>query len=72
MFDIGWSEFALVFILALILLGPKECISLFYTFGKWVGQMKRQLDAFHQQMEQTLDDQVDKPKKTKRNKTDGV
>ena len=68
MFDIGWSEFALVFTLALILLGPKECISLFYTFGKWVGQMKRELDRFHQQMEQNLD--VPPPPQLKKKDTD--
>lgn len=65
MFDIGWSEFALVFALALILLGPKECITLFYTFGKWVGQMKRELDTFHHHIEQNVESKGDGGKKDK-------
>jgi sec-independent protein translocase protein TatB len=38
MIDIAWSEFLLVFLVAIIFLGPKELISLMKTVGSFVGK----------------------------------
>lgn len=38
MIDIAWSEFLLVFLVAIIFLGPKELISLMKTIGTFVGK----------------------------------
>lgn len=36
MFDIAWSEFALVGLVALIVIGPKDLPAALYTAGKWM------------------------------------
>lgn len=40
MIDIAWSEFLLVGILALILLGPKELPVVLRALGRWVGYIR--------------------------------
>ncbi|MDE1146212.1 MAG: Sec-independent protein translocase protein TatB [Azospirillaceae bacterium] len=36
MFDIAWSEFALIGVVALIVIGPKDLPVALYTAGKWM------------------------------------
>lgn len=36
MFDIAWSEFALIGLVALIVIGPKDLPAALYTAGKWM------------------------------------
>lgn len=36
MFDVGWSEMALIAIVALVFIGPKELPQVLRTVGKWV------------------------------------
>src|SRR6202049_4144035 len=38
MFDIGWSEFALIAVVALIAIGPKELPGVLRTVGQWRGK----------------------------------
>ncbi len=36
MFDIGWPEFAVILVVALIVIGPKDLPRALHTVGKWV------------------------------------
>jgi len=41
MFDIGWSEMAIVAIVALVVIGPKELPAALRTFAKWTKTARR-------------------------------
>jgi sec-independent protein translocase protein TatB len=41
MVDFAWSHYALVLIIALILLGPKEIPVVLRFVGRWVGKIRR-------------------------------
>lgn len=52
MLDIGWPEFALVLVVALLVIGPKDLPKALYTVGKWVrkaravtGDFQRHIDT---------------------------
>ncbi|MEI8295642.1 MAG: twin-arginine translocase TatA/TatE family subunit [Alphaproteobacteria bacterium] len=51
MFDIAWSQLVLVFIIALILLGPHELAVVARSLGRWAGQLRRMAHDFYQQIE---------------------
>lgn len=56
MFDIGWSEVLVIFLVALFVIGPKEMPQALYALGVWFGKLKA-LGAgvqsqFHQAMEE--------------------
>ena len=40
MFGIGWGELALIFVLILILFGPKQAQGIFKAFGKGIKEFK--------------------------------
>jgi sec-independent protein translocase protein TatB len=40
MFDIGWSEMALILMVALIVIGPKDLPRVARTIGKWTGKAR--------------------------------
>ncbi|MCH9764642.1 MAG: Sec-independent protein translocase protein TatB [Alphaproteobacteria bacterium] len=46
MFDIGWSEFLIFAVVALILVGPKEMPVFMRTIGRYAGVLRRQADEF--------------------------
>ena len=45
MFDIGFSEIALVGVVALLVVGPKRLPELARTAGKWIGKTRRMIDS---------------------------
>ncbi|MGP1396609.1 MAG: Sec-independent protein translocase protein TatB [Inquilinaceae bacterium] len=52
MLDIGWPEFALILVVALLVIGPKDLPKALYTVGKWVrkaravtGDFQRHIDT---------------------------
>jgi Tat protein translocase TatB subunit len=51
MFDIAWTEWLFILVLALVLLGPREMASILRTVGRWVGQLRRLAQDFYQQIE---------------------
>ena len=51
MIDIAWSEFLLITLLALILMGPKELPSVLRNIGRWVGKAR----AFAKNLSEQLD-----------------
>jgi sec-independent protein translocase protein TatB len=40
MFDIGWSEMAVVAVVALVVIGPKDLPKLLRTVGEWTGKAR--------------------------------
>src|ERR1700710_2104651 len=41
MFDIGWSEFLVIAVVALIAIGPKELPGVLRTVGQWMGKARK-------------------------------
>ncbi len=54
MFDIGWSEMAVVALLALIIIGPKDLPQVLRTVGQWV----RKAQSLAREFRSGLDDMV--------------
>jgi sec-independent protein translocase protein TatB len=52
MFDIGWSEMALIMTVALIVIGPKDLPRLAREVGKWTGKAR----AMAREFQRSLDD----------------
>ena len=46
MFDISWSEFAIIAVVALIAIGPKELPGVLRMVGQWMGKARRMAGAF--------------------------
>jgi len=46
MFDIGWSELAIIAVVALVVLGPKELASSMRTLGQWAGRARGLANEF--------------------------
>lgn len=40
MFDIGWTEIAIIAVVAIIVIGPKDLPYVLRTLGQWVGKAK--------------------------------
>lgn len=62
MFDIGFSEIVLVFIIALIVLGPERLPGLARTAGFWIGKARRMLAEVKSEIEREM--QVDEIKRS--------
>ena len=52
MFDIGWSEFALIAVVALIAIGPKELPGVLRTVGQWMGKARKMAAEFQGQFQE--------------------
>jgi len=51
MFEIGWSEYLLIFGLALVVLGPEKLPKLAASIGRWVGRARVMARQFRDQLE---------------------
>lgn len=51
MFDIGFQELIIIFIVALIVFGPKKLPEISRTLGKWVVEIRRGIHNAKVQME---------------------
>jgi sec-independent protein translocase protein TatB len=51
MFDVGWSEMALVLLVALIVIGPKDLPRVARTVGQWVGKGRAMAREFQRALE---------------------
>jgi len=60
MFDIGFSEILVIFILALIVLGPEKLPRVVREVGRWVGRARAMARQFQEQLEEEVD--VDRPR----------
>ncbi len=54
MFDIGWSEFVLIAVVALIAIGPKELPGVLRTLGQWMGKARRMAAEFQSQFQEAM------------------
>lgn len=54
MFDIGWSELAVVACVTILVVGPKELPGLLRTMGKTVGQLRRMAGDFQKQFDDAI------------------
>ena len=48
MFDFAWSHFALLFVIAVILLGPKELPTVLRFIGRWTGKIRQHKSEFQE------------------------
>ncbi|MBI4725437.1 MAG: twin-arginine translocase subunit TatB [Rhodomicrobium sp.] len=54
MFDIAWSEFLLIAIVALIFIGPKELPQVLQSLGRAVAKLRSSADEFRRQFEDSM------------------
>ena len=54
MFDIGWSEFVVIGVVALIVIGPKELPAVLRTIGQWTTKIRRMAGEFQSQFQEAM------------------
>src|SRR6201996_4454553 len=54
MFDIGWSEIALIAVVALIAIGPKELPGVLRMVGQWLGKARKMAAEFQGQFQEAM------------------
>jgi sec-independent protein translocase protein TatB len=54
MFDIGWSEFAVIAVVALIAIGPKELPGVLRMVGQWIGKARKMASEFQGQFQEAM------------------
>jgi sec-independent protein translocase protein TatB len=64
MFDVGFWELVLLFIIGLLVLGPQRLPKVAAEIGKWVGRARRTATQLRRQLEREIElDEVFKPPK---------
>lgn len=56
MFDIGWSEMAMIALLALIVIGPKDLPRVMRTVGQWVRKARGMARDFQSSLDEMIQD----------------
>jgi Tat protein translocase TatB subunit len=51
MFDIGFQELVIIFVVALLVFGPKRLPEVGRTLGKWIGEIRSSIQTAKAQME---------------------
>ncbi len=54
MFDISWSEFLLIGVVALIVIGPKELPAVMRTLGQWTRKVRGMATEFQNQFQEAM------------------
>jgi len=54
MFDISWTEFLLIGIVALIVIGPKELPAVLRTLGQWTRKVRSMANDFQNQFQEAM------------------
>lgn len=54
MFDISWTEFLLIGVVALIFIGPKELPAVLRTLGQWTRRMRSMAADFQSQFQEAM------------------
>ena len=54
MFDIGWSEFVVIAVVALIAIGPKELPGTLRMIGQWMGKARKMAAEFQGQFQEAM------------------
>lgn len=56
MFDIGWSEFLVILVVILVVVGPKDLPRIVRTFGQWSGKARSYARDFQRTIEEAADE----------------
>jgi len=75
MFDIGLQELIVIFVVALLVIGPDKLPEFSRKLGKWVNEIKRVIHEEKQRIDDEFSEQVKKPEEvlksvTKKDKTE--
>jgi sec-independent protein translocase protein TatB len=54
MFDISWTEFLLIGVVALIVIGPKELPTVMRTMGQWTRKVRGMATEFQNQFQEAM------------------
>src|SRR5580704_14713258 len=54
MFDIGWSEFVVIAVVALIAIGQKELPGVLRMVGQWMGKARKMAAEFQGQFQEAM------------------
>jgi len=54
MFDISWTEFLLIGVVALIVIGPKELPAVMRTMGQWTRKVRGMATEFQNQFQEAM------------------
>src|ERR1700675_3402840 len=54
MFDINWSEFVVIGVVALIVIGPKELPAVLRAIGQWTTKIRRMAGEFQSQFQEAM------------------
>jgi sec-independent protein translocase protein TatB len=55
MFDVGFPELVLIFVIALLVLGPQKLPKVAAEIGKWVGRARRTATQLRRQLEREIE-----------------
>jgi sec-independent protein translocase protein TatB len=55
MFDVGWSEFLIIIVVLLIVVGPKDLPRVVRAFGQWTGKARGYARDFQRTIEEAVD-----------------
>ena len=61
MFGVGPSELVMVFLLVLLLFGPSKLPQMARDIGRFVGEARRSIDEFKEELTSIEDEKDDKP-----------
>jgi Tat protein translocase TatB subunit len=61
MFDIGFQELIIIFIVALLVFGPEKLPEISRTLGKWVVEIRRGINIAKSQIENEMKDEFKMP-----------
>ena len=61
MFDIGFQELIIIFVVALLVFGPEKLPEIAKTLGKWVVEIKRGINIAKSQMEKEMKEEFKMP-----------
>jgi len=54
MFDISWTEFLLIGVVALVVIGPKELPAVMRTLGQWTRKVRTMASEFQNQFQEAM------------------
>lgn len=64
MFNVGAPEMMVIFLLALLLLGPEKLPKAARTMGKVMGELRRYSDGFREEIKSVMDDVIETDART--------
>jgi len=72
MLDIGFQELIIIFVVALLVIGPDKLPEFSRKLGRWVNEIKRSVNEAKARMEDEIEDQVKMPEDTIKSGTEEV